>query len=215
MKHLWLASIFFYLLFSSCVPRFNMGKSGEPSTSQPAASVYLYWQESDTALSAYKFKTFVNVYGKKVDGILFLRKMSNELYRATFLAKGSLKLFDMELTPDTFIVRDHAKQLSNPAALRTLAYDMHVLTFGLHQTFSAADATEDKKTDSYTVKKTEKDELLFFTWQAKQLKQLVVTDARRKKKVILDISEYQGQTPTKISIQHARFRMHIDLTLLE
>lgn len=192
-----------------------MAKTGEPSNSQPAASVYAYWQESDTSLSAYKFKTFVNVYGKKVDGILFLRKMSNELYRATFLAKGSLKLFDMELMPDTFIVRDHAKQLSNPAALKTLAYDMHLLTFDLHETFSAAEASENKNTDSYTVKKAKQDEFLFYTWQPKQLKQLVVTDTKRKKKVTLDLFEYREQTPTKISIQHARFRMHIDLTLLD
>jgi hypothetical protein len=215
MRHLWCASVVLALFWlGSCGKKHMLSKSDKVTAPQDSASVYLFWPNSDTLLSAVKFRTSVTIYGKLVDGILFLRKMNAQTYRATFLAKGALKLFDMELQEDTFVVVSHAAQLSNQAALRTLAKDMQLLTFQLHQTYWPLHVIENENKQS-EIQKAIPAGFLFYCYQDGRLEKVVQTDAKHKETLSLQFSEYQNGRPFKTILHHQRFRMQIELIFLQ
>ena len=216
MRHLWFASLLIFALGNvSCSKKFHFAAMGTLASPPDSISVFTLWQKTDTSASVYKFIASATIYGKKVEGILFLRRMSNDFFRATFLAKGALKLFDMELYKDTFIVRKHAYQLSNQMALNVLAKDMTLLTLQLNEQFKPLEMRVNEASKTRVLKRQVKSFYLFYSFQNEQLVQLLKTDLREKLDTQLSFSDYQKHHPTKISLKHSRFRMQIDLTLLQ
>lgn len=212
MRPLWYGSLLLLFQVPACTSRFHSTPAPSTASGFESLSLYLFWPEQDSSYATLQFTTDVNVYGKKVEGILLLKKRSPQLYRATFLAKGSYKLFDMELLPDTFRVVEHAEQLSKPAALRMLAHDMQLLTHGLHQTMSVQNVTDGTRTwQMHLSSKTR----LYLRFANNQLEELLETDPTNKKNTQLLLTNYQNGKPRKLILQHLRFRMKMELTPIE
>jgi hypothetical protein len=212
MTRLWFVNIALSFAQVSCHNRFSYPNTAKEVQGVEPVHVFMYWPENDSVQSAIKFKTLVNVYGKEIEGILFLKKMDSSLYRATFLAKGALKLFDMELQKDTFQVIDHAPQLSNLAALKTLAKDMQVLTLSLHHIVPVQETRVEG--NSTYIKEAKKSTNIFYISKGTQLEELIETDKKNKKNLSLRLDDYQEGKPFHLQLQHARFKMRIDLVLL-
>lgn len=211
MRRLWFASWVLLMGLAACTAKFPTTPVNSSSPATDSLSLYVFWPKSDTAYATLQFTTQVKVYGKEVEGILLLKKKSALLYRATFLANGAYKLFDMELLPDTFRIVEHAKQLSNPVALRTLAHDMQLLTHGLHQTMHVQQVkTKDANWQMEEGRKTK----LYFHLQHNQLQEVLETDLNDKKNIQLTMADYQDGKPQNLILQHLRFRMKIELRFL-
>ncbi len=213
MNRLWLVSSLAALAFSSCSSKFSLPKSAQVFSPTESIPVFLFWPQEDTSRTSVKFKTLVTVYGKEIEGILFLRRIEDTLYRATFLAKGTLKLFDMELHRDTFALLDHAKQFSNPAAVGAIAHDMQVLAFQLHQSLRPKKLW--KKDSLLFAEKEEKKSRFYFVWKESTLTDLTETNFKDKKNLSVHLDAYHENRPSHLFLRHHRFRMQIELTLLE
>lgn len=212
MRPFWYASLLLLLPVLACTSRFHSSPAPSSASRFESLSLYVLWPEQDSSYATLQFATHVNVYGKEIEGILLLKKRSSQLYRATFLAKGSYKLFDIELMPDTFRVVENAEQLSNPAALRTLAHDMQLLTHSLHQKMAVQDVVAETRT--WQMNQNTKTRI-YFRFTNNQLEELLETDPNDKMNIQLLLTDYQNGKPRKLSLQHLRFRMRMELTRME
>ncbi|MBC7387920.1 MAG: hypothetical protein H7329_01795 [Opitutaceae bacterium] len=211
MKFLWFVSISFFIVFSGC-------NSSKPVTIQKqevqtfdSLKISIYWKDNFTD-SSLKFYTKAVIYGREIKGILFVKKMSDYYYKTTFLAQGALKLFDMDLLPDTFIVHERAKQIDKPIVLRTLANDLRLLTFGTHKKYKPNSIL--KEPNQTTIRTPYKKVSLFYIFNAdNQLKELITTSSSGGRDVSVLVTNYQNGIPENLNLKHHHFKLKIDLTL--
>jgi hypothetical protein len=154
-----------------------------------------------------------SIYGKKIKGILILRKMSDTLYKATFLAQGAAKLFDMEIMPDTFITHYSIEQLNKQAVLRTLANDIRLITIGCHQTLAVQRAHQSSTSEIAQIR-FKNGFRYYIQDRESNFTQLIQTTFQNKKDLTITFSSYKNVMPHSIILKHHRFRMQIDLSLM-
>ncbi len=211
MKFLWSVSLFLFLVFIGC-------KTKSPTTSQkPETPVYdsltinVYWKKGYSD-SSFKFYTKAVIYGKEIKGILFVKKISEKLYKTTFLAQGALKLFDMDLLPDTFIVHERAKQIDKPIVLKTIADDLKLLTFGAHKSYLPNSIL--KEPNQTVIRAPYNKTSVFYIFNVEnQLKELITISPNGSRNVSAILSNYQNGIPENINLKHHHFKLKIDLTL--
>jgi hypothetical protein len=211
MRYLWFVSC--CVLLASCTSRFAFDKYPESKKKANNKTINLFWKSDSTTKASIKFLANTTIYGKEIKGILILRKMSDTLYKATFLAQGAAKLFDMEILPDTFITHYSIEQLNKQAVLRTLANDIRLITIECHKTLLVQE-----------IRNSSKDEIVqiqfkggfryHFQDSESNLKQVIQTNFQNKKDLTATFSNYKNGKPHNILLKHHRFRMQIDLSLM-
>lgn len=155
----------------------------------------------------YKYRTVVNTYGKTISGILLLKPQDVDTLKATFVSTAGLKLFDMCILKDTFIVVYATPMLERFETLKTLATSINIASF-----WSASKYTNPRKgryknqdwnlynySGDYIV--TTADGLILKYLYSKKLKEKFTV------KYVLD----NECPPTKIDIDYTRFDLTISL----
>ena len=211
MKFLSCASIIVILFLSGCKPKPPVQSQQVSPPVFESQQINVYWKNgfSDSSL---RFYTTAVIYGREIKGILFVKKMSETLYKTSFLAQGALKLFEMDLLPDTFIVHDRAKQIDKPIVLKTLSEDLRLLTFETHKVFKPNSIL--KEPHQTTIRTPFQKTSIFYLFDLKnQLKELITTSSNGSRNVTVLLNNYQNGIPENLNLKHHRFKLKIDLTL--
>ena len=211
MRYLWFVS--YCVLLASCTSRFAFDKYPESKKMTDNKTINLFWKSDSTNKTSIKFLANTTIYGKEIKGILILRKMSDTLYKATFLAQGAAKLFDMEILPDTFISHYSIEQLNKQAVLRTLANDIRLITIGCHQAL-LIESTRQSSTGEIAQVRSKNGFRYYIQDAESTLLQLIQTNFQNKKDLTITFSTYNNEIPHTIILKHHRFRMQIDLSLM-
>jgi hypothetical protein len=213
MRYLWFISIL--LVLESCSSRFPFESYDRSNATVKSDTIALFWKTGSSSDSTFKFLANATIYGKEIKGILILRKMSDSLYKASFLAQGAAKLFDLEIMPDTFKVYYSIKQLNKQAVLRTLANDIRLITIETHKTVINSTTRFDKKNKLEVSQVALKNGFMYYGQDTlMNLSQLVQTNFKNKEDVSVILSNYRNHIPHNILLMHHRFRMQIDLSLM-
>ena len=211
MKFLWFVSVSFFIFFTGCQSTKPVPIQKSEAQVLDNLKINIYWKDNFTD-SSLKFYTKAVIYGREIKGILFVKKMSDNLYKTSFLAQGSLKLFDMDLLPDTFIVYERAKQIDKPIFLKTLANDLRLLTFETHKKYKPNSIL--KEPNQTTIRTSYKKASLFYIFNAEnQLKELITTNSNGFRDISVLVTNYQNGIPININLKHHHLKLKIDLTL--
>jgi hypothetical protein len=74
------------------------------------------------------YDTHIRIRKNEMSGLMYLRQVSEDVWRIALTAKVGQTLFDFELRPDTFIVHKCIEQLKRKIVLTYLERDLRLLT---------------------------------------------------------------------------------------
>jgi len=213
MRFLYYVNLIALFCFLGCQKKTTtVLKTDEKTIPTPQKITVLWKKSTDTS---FQFITKAVVYGKEIKGILFLKKESDSLYKTSFLAQGALKLFEMDLLPDTFIVHKRAKQIDKHVVLKALADDLRLITFELHKTLYPVSVFKEPLITTLRVPYQKTDLYYLFDPNTSNLKELVRTNSDKGRSITILFNNYQQGVPQNINLKHHKFRLQIDLTLLK
>lgn len=163
--------------------------------------------------TSFLFKTTLT-FGKKIQqgGILALKKSSDQHYRAIFMTKFGLTLFDFEFGAQGFVVHKALEQLNKPILLQVIRQDLELLLARdiLGQSAKAFD--QGHLLDRERILKVrQKGKPLFYVQDLHQR----LTAIYRARAVSIQLSEYVSEVPRSIDIQHHNVPLRLELRFLK
>ena len=159
----------------------------------------------------YVYKAHISVYGKEFGGIFIAKKVSDSIYRAAFTTEFGTKLFDFEISDNSFNVNYIIEELDRKIIINTLKQDFMLLLKQRHVYKSSY------KNEEFTVLKSEnggRNNYLFVNRRDNRLLKLINT-TRTKEKIIVDYKPESDILAEKISIDHKNINLKIELTFIK
>lgn len=163
--------------------------------------------------TSFLFKTTLT-FGKKFQqgGLLALKKSSDQHYRAIFMTKFGLTLFDFEFGAQGFTVHKVLEQLNRPLLLHVIQQDLELL---LARQLVGQSAKVFESEDSLTKKRILKfrqgGKPLFYVQGLEQR----LTAIYRGRAVSIELSKYVADIPRSIDIQHHHLPLRLQLSFLK
>lgn len=69
----------------------------------------------------------MEIYGHYLSGLLLIKKLAKDGYRAVFMTETGIKLFDLALVPKTFTVHFCIQELNKKFIIQAIAQDLRLL----------------------------------------------------------------------------------------
>jgi hypothetical protein len=160
-----------------------------------------------------RYKAEVSIFGKSFSGIISFRFSNDTTCRAAFITMPGAKLFDMELTPHTDSVYSCLSQLSNPAVLRTIQYNIR--TFVMVDDYQGeAQRLTDAAFKGIIWRRNTPDQVYHYYQPAGEpITRIELLDKKLKKKVELTAQDFRGSLPATVQID-GTYTLSIHLTQL-
>jgi hypothetical protein len=165
-----------------------------------------------SALSTSWYTARIDVVGKHLSGLLFIKNMPDHSNRIVFTNEAGVKFFDFEFDSlDHFQVKQVINQLNKKPVIAVLRQDFGLL---MGVPFDNELSAWKKNDELYFGSKSENSFNYFITPKDCSSVLRLESASRRKKKVT--IRQYgQPSAPDSIRIQHNTFAMSIGLRKLE
>ncbi|MGH1337856.1 MAG: hypothetical protein ACRBFS_17175 [Aureispira sp.] len=163
--------------------------------------------------TSFLFKTTLN-FGPNIQqgGLLALKKSSDQHYRAIFMTKFGLTLFDFEFGEQGFIVHKALEQVNKPILLQVIRQDLELL-LARHiigqsaQVFEQGHSLNKKR----ILKWKQGGKSLFYVQGLHQK----LTAIYRARAVQIKLSKYILGVPHSIDIQHHNVPLRLQLSFLK
>lgn len=190
-----------------------LGCKSEYATLQPAkADAACAEKFSPKGLTTSWFTASVDVVGKHLSGLVFVKKMEDKSYRVVFTNEVGVKFFDFGFGVDgSFRVHDVISQLDRKPVINTLRKDFELL---LGIPFRKAPESWISGDRIYYGVRQKKEVAYFITDRECASLQGIELGSSRKRKVTVTVSGKQLETPDSVSIHHHTFAMDITLKKL-
>lgn len=163
--------------------------------------------------TSFLFKTTLN-FGKNIQqgGLLALKKSSDQHYRAIFMTKFGLTLFDFEFGAEGFIVHKALEQVNKPILLQVIRQDLELL-LARNIIGQSAEVFEKGKLihKKRILKIRQKGKSLFYVQGLHRR----LTAIHRARAVSIQLSKYILGIPRSIDIQHHRVPLRLRLIFLK
>lgn len=163
--------------------------------------------------TSFLFKTTLN-FGKNIQqgGLLALKKSSDQHYRAIFMTKFGLTLFDFEFGAQGFIVHKALEQVNKPILLQIIRQDLELLLARNIIGQSAQVFEKEQLVDKKRILKIrQKGQSLFYVQDLQQQ----LTNIHRARAVSIQLSKYSLDIPRFIDIQHHQVPLRLRLNFLK
>jgi hypothetical protein len=158
------------------------------------------------------FTASIDVVGKHMSGLLFVKKMDDQSFRVVFTNEIGVSFFDFEFTRSgTFKVHDIIPQLKRKAVITTLRKDFELL---LGIPFKAPFQGWKLGDEIYYGVAQKKETAYFITDGDCASLQRMELGSTRKRKVTVKLLGSQSTSPDSVSIHHHTFAMDIVLKKL-
>jgi hypothetical protein len=199
------------LLFSLCV--LLIGCKSEYKLLKPvAADQSCIKKLSPKGLNSSWFTASIDVVGKHLSGLLFVKKMDDKSYRVVFTNEIGVEFFDFGFdTSGGFKVYDVIPQLDKKAVINTLRKDFELM---LGLPFRGTPEALQQGDEIYYRYNQKKEAAYFITDRECASLQRMELGSSRKRKVTVMLSGNEVEAPDSVSIHHHTFGMDIRLKKL-
>jgi hypothetical protein len=194
------------LLLSSCAVKTVKGFDNKPAAVKNYPVTYFSDAKTD-----YVYKAHIAIYGKDFGGIFIAKKINDTLYRAAFTTEFGNKLFDFEITDNSFKVNYILEDLDKKIIVNTLKRDFMLL---LKQNHAVEEQYEDAENTVYKSKSGERFNYLFTDKATGQLSK-IVNATKAKEKTIIRYTPQNNILAKSIVIEHKNIKLKIELNYLE
>ena len=158
------------------------------------------------------YSTYANVKGHHLSGLLVFKKMPDATTRVVFSSEMGLKFFDFEFSESNFKVHYCIRQLNRKPVVMQLKKDLEMILMNKVVPAKAKPMRSD--TESYFKFMSGKEEAYYITDPDCNRLVRIEGAAKKKKKVIINLSGGQGAMPDSIYIAHQLFDFNISLKKL-
>lgn len=159
----------------------------------------------------YVYKAHISIYGKDFGGIFIAKKINDTLYRTAFTTEFGNKLFDFEITDDSFKVNYILEELDRKIIVNTLKRDFMLLLKRNHKVEQEYVSPESKV---YKCNAGKRSNYLFFDKATGRLSQLV-NATKQKEKILISYTAESDILANKIIIDHKSINLKIELNYLQ
>ncbi|PZR15588.1 MAG: hypothetical protein DI539_18115 [Flavobacterium psychrophilum] len=177
---------------------------------KPQADTYTATYFSDPATD-YVYKAHISVYGKDFGGIFIAKKINDTLYRTAFTTEFGNKLFDFEITDDSFKVNYILEELDRKIIVNTLKRDFMLL---LKKKHTITEAYEDGTSTIYKSEDGKRFNYLFLDKATGRLSK-IVNATKSKEKIVINFSEENNILAKNIVIDHKNIKLKILLNYIQ
>lgn len=158
------------------------------------------------------FTASIDVVGKHLSGLLFVKKMDDQSYRVVFTNEIGVEFFDFGFEASgAFKVYDVIPQLDKKAVINTLRKDFELM---LGLPFRGTPEALQQGDEIYYRYGQKKEVAYFITDRDCASLQRMELASSRKKKVTVVLSGSEAETPDSVAIHHHTFGMDIRLKKL-
>ncbi|MBO9700293.1 MAG: hypothetical protein J7604_08785 [Sporocytophaga sp.] len=211
MRSFILSSILIVLLFSCKGSKTAVtGEERRPLKSDELISLF----KSDSG--AFVYKTAVDVYGHYLSGLLIIKNTEPDKYRLVFTTEVGVKLFDFELGPsDFFKVHYCIDQMNKKVVINLLRDDFRLL---LMNPLIASEAVVSKDSTHviYRLRGKKEENAYFYKLDDGKLSKIMTTYGKKSKtKVEILFTDYSGEVPSNILLDHQNIKLTIKMSLLK
>ena len=193
-------------LFSSCAVKTVKGL--EAKTPKVTTYPVTYFSNLETD---YVYKAHIAIYGKDFGGIFIAKKVNDTLYRAAFTTEFGNKLFDFEITDDSFKVNYILEELDRKIIVNTLKRDFMLL---LKTKYNVAQQYEDDKDIIYKCSDGGRYNYLFVNKDNGRLSK-IVNATKSKEKIVVNFNEENNILAKNIVIDHKNIKLKITLNYIQ
>ncbi|RDI06750.1 hypothetical protein [Flavobacterium sp. AG291] len=200
-----------FLLISSCLLTscaVQTVKGLEEKTPQATTYTTTYFSNPETD---YVYKAHISVYGKDFGGIFIAKKINDTLYRAAFTTEFGNKLFDFEITDNSFKVNYILEELDKGIIVNTLKRDFTLLLKANHNI-----SGQYENENNIVYKSGDRGRYNYlFTDKASGRLFKIVNATKSKEKIVIKFSEENNILAKKIVIDHKNIRLKISLNYIQ
>jgi hypothetical protein len=211
MRSFILSSLLLVLLWSCKGSRMaGTGEDRRPLKAGELVSLF----KSDSG--AFIYKTAVDVYGRYLSGLLIIKNTDPDVYRLVFTTEVGVKLFDFELGPGDFFKVHHViDQMNKKVVLNLLRDDFRLLLMNPLIASEAA-VSRDAGYVIYRLRGKKEENAYFYNLEDGLLSRIVTTYGKKSKvKVEIVFSDYAGNVPSTIVLDHQNIKLSIKMSLLK
>lgn len=196
----------FFILLTSCAVKTIDGFKQKDQTVKNYAPSYFSDPEKD-----YVYKANVSAYGRDFGGIFIAKKVNDTLYRAAFTTEFGNKLFDFEVSDNSFKVNYILDELNKGIIVNTLKHDFMLLLKKKHKVDGQF---EDGQKTVYRAKDGDRYNYLFTDKVTGRLSRLV-NATKFKEKTIFTYLPQNNKLAKNIIIEHKNINLTIELNYLD
>lgn len=200
-----LISSCFLLVLSSCAVKTVKGFEQKEVVAKTYQAPFFSNPKTD-----YVYKAHIAIYGKDFGGVFIAKKINDTLYRAAFTTEFGNKLFDFEITDNSFKVNYILEELDKGIIVNTLKRDFMLL---LKQNHAVDSQYENADDTVYKTKDGKRSNYLFIDKKSGKLSKLV-NATRQKEKIIISYTPENNTLAKNIVIDHKNIRLKIELNYL-
>lgn len=190
------------LLVTSCAVKTVHGYVKTPAVSQNYTAGYF----SDTGTD-YVYKANVAVYGREFGGIFIVKKTGAGTHRAVFTTEFGNKLFDFEISGNSFKVNYILGELNRKMIVNTLKKDFMIL---LKEAHHIDEQYQKGELAVYRSKSGSRHNYLFIDEQERLVKLVHATKA--KEKIVFTYEPASDTLAQNITIAHKDIKLTIQLS---
>ncbi len=165
----------------------------------------------DDTTGAYLYKNKINLFGHYISGLMMIKPVGNNNYKVAIATEFGAKILDFEITDGQFILHDCIPEMRRKLVLNIVENDMKLL-LGVAQ-FAPKDTSSLDAAIQYRFKTRPFNS--FYT--VNDAGNVTLIEGKRLKHTLVAIQllDYKGSVPTKITLEHFRLPVHIELNIIK
>ncbi|RYJ43744.1 hypothetical protein [Flavobacterium beibuense] len=159
----------------------------------------------------YVYKAHISIYGKDFGGIFIAKKINDSIYRTAFTTEFGNKLFDFEISDNSFKVNYILEEMDKKIIVNTLKRDFMLL---LKQEHSYDNKYESSGFEVYKSEDNKRYNYLFLDAESNRLVKLVNATKGKEKIEIIYVPE-SSILARNIVIDHKNIKLKIELNFIQ
>ena len=163
------------------------------------------------AAADYVYKAHISIYGRDFGGIFIAKKMNDTLYRAAFTTEFGNKLFDFEITDDSFKINYILEELDRKIIVNTLKRDFMLL---LKKEHTLSGQYDEENSTVYKSESNDRYNYLFVDKKDGKLSKLV-NATKSKEKIVINYLSENNILAKNIVIDHKNIKLRIELNHIQ
>lgn len=193
------------LLLVSCSPYRDLPELGESSFKE--SGLHAPYEELDRAVI---YKTRAGLYDRNFSGLLYVKRTGERSYRIAFTSEMGMSFFDFRFERKRFEVEHCMDRFDRRAVISRIRQDMRLLLMCTFGPEAKGERLEGRSGERIWKAPKGADGIFYYHMKDGALKKGELVDGwRRKKKVIMHLSDLKGTVPGKVHFEH----LDIDLDL--